>query len=265
MYDFTYHRPASVDEAVKLMKDNEEAVLMSGGMTLIPTMKQRLAMPSDVVELSGLVNDGISQDGGKIIVAAGTCHADVADSSLVREMVPALAALAGDIGDPHVRNRGTIGGSIANNDPAADYPAGLIALDASVVTNERRVGAEAFFTGMFETALEHGEIVTSVEFRQPTRAAYAKFDNPASRYAIVGVFVADFGDEVRVAVTGAGPCVFRHEAMEQALSGAFDPSALYDVAVDGSDFNEDIHASAEYRAHLVGVMARRAVQAAISG
>jgi carbon-monoxide dehydrogenase medium subunit len=265
MYDFNYHRPSNLDDAVKLMRENEDGVLMSGGMTLIPTMKQRLAMPSDIIDLTGLRNRGIARDGSIVVIGAGTCHADVAQSSVVRETIPALAELAGGIGDPHVRNRGTIGGSIANNDPAADYPAGLVGLDATVVTNERRIAAQDFFAGMFETALEHGEIVTGVEFKVPVRAAYAKFDNPASRYAIVGVFVADFGGDVRVAVTGAGPCVFRHSAMEKALVGSFSAATVANVETDGADFNEDIHASADYRTHLVGVMARRAVDAAVSG
>ena len=262
MYDFTYHRPASLEEAERLMHANEDAVLMSGGMTLIPTLKQRLAMPSDVVDLSTIANSAISVSGGKISVGAGATHAEVAGSEAVKAAIPALAALAGHIGDPHVRHRGTLGGSIANNDPAADYPAALVALKARVETNQRSLTVEDFFTGMFETALEHGEIVTDVVFEVPKRAAYEKFPNPASRYAIAGVFVTEFDDGVRVAVTGAGPEVFRHSAMEEALNGAFEHSALDGIVVEAGGLNEDIHASAEYRGHLVGVMARRAVEAA---
>lgn len=263
MYDFTYHRPASVAEAVKLLKKSPEAKLLAGGMTLIPTMKQRLAQPSDIIDLSGLGLSGIAAAGRTITIKAGTTHAEVAASKAVKKTIPALAHLAEHIGDPHVRNRGTIGGSIANNDPAADYPAALVALNALVNTNRRKIAAEKFFKGMFETALTDDEIVTEVEFQVPKRAAYAKFPNPASRYAIVGVFVADFGKgDLRVAVTGAGEKVFRVAAMEQALAKDFRPEAIAGVTVPSSDLNSDIHASAEYRAHLVGVMAKRAVAAA---
>ncbi len=262
MYDFTYHRPESLEEAVSLIGQSEDGVYMSGGMTLIAALKQRLAAPTDVIDLSGLGNRAISVGDGTITIGAGATHAEVAENADIGKAIPALAALAAGIGDPHVRHRGTIGGSIANNDPAADYPAALVGLKATVVTNTRRLAADKFFTGMFETALERGEIVTAVEFAVPRRAAYAKFPNPASRYAMVGVFVADHGDEVRVAVTGAGPGVFRHRAMETALSAEFTPEAIADIATDAGDLNEDIHASADYRAHLVGVMARRAVAAA---
>lgn len=262
MYDFAYHRPTSLAEAVELIGKSEDGQLMSGGMTLVPTMKQRLANPSDIIDLSGLGNSGIEVMASQVTIAAGTSHAEVAGDKALKTAIPALAALAGGIGDPHVRNKGTIGGSIANNDPAADYPAALVGLGAAVITSKRKIPGEDFFTGLFETALDRGEIVTAVAFPIPERAGYAKFPNPASRYAMVGVFVADFGDEVRVAVTGAGSCVFRHAAMEQALKGDFSPQAAAAVNTSAEGLNDDMHASAEYRAHLVGIMARRAVAAA---
>jgi carbon-monoxide dehydrogenase medium subunit len=262
MYDFAYHRPTTLADAVKLISEAEDGQLLSGGMTLVPTMKQRLASPSDIIDLSGLNNSGIEVMAAKVRVKAGTAHAEVTSNADLRTAIPALAALAGGIGDAHVRNRGTIGGSIANNDPAADYPAALVALDATVVTSKREIAAEKFFTGLFETALARDEIVTAVEFAIPERAGYAKFPNPASRYAMVGVFVADFGKEVRVAVTGAGPCVFRQTAMEKALKADFSPAAAAGVKTSASGLNDDMHASADYRAHLVGVMASRAVAAA---
>ncbi|MGI9333123.1 MAG: FAD binding domain-containing protein, partial [Gammaproteobacteria bacterium] len=234
-----------------------------GGQTLIPTFKQRLARPSHVIDINGIAElAGISRRGGDIVVGATTCHADVASSSEVRTAIPALAALASHIGDPQVRNRGTIGGSIANADPAADYPAAVLALDATVHTNKRSIGADDFFVGLFETALEEREIITRVSFPVPHKAAYSKFPNPASRYAIVGVMVAQTDAGVRVAVTGAGASAFRVTEMENALASNFSAGAIEDIAVSPNDLNEDIHASAEYRAHLVNVMARRAVAAA---
>jgi aerobic carbon-monoxide dehydrogenase medium subunit len=262
MQDFNYHRPTSLDDAVKLLKDSPEAKLLSGGMTVIPTMKQRLASPSDIIDLTGLGLSGIEVKGDTVTVKACTTHAEVAGSGDIRKAIAALAGLAAHIGDPHVRNRGTIGGSVANNDPAADYPAALVALKATVVTNRREIAAEEFFTGMVETALGDDEIVTAVRFQVPKRAAYAKFPNPASLYAMVGVFVADFGGEVRVAVTGAGDSVFRVPDMEQALAGDFRPEAVAGITVPAERCLSDMHASAEYRAHLVTVMARRAVAAA---
>ncbi len=262
MYDFTYHRPTKIADAVKLIKKAKDGKLLSGGMTLVPTMKQRLASPSDIIDLSGLKNSGIKVMKSKVTVAAGTTHAEVAASKDLAKAIPALCHLAGGIGDPHVRNKGTIGGSIANNDPAADYPSALVALNATVVTSKRKISADKFFKGMFETALSRDEIVTAVEFPVPKRAGYAKFPNPASRYAMVGVFVADHGKEVRVAVTGAGPCVFRHGAMEKALKANFSADAVAGVKTAAKDLNTDMHASADYRAHLVGVMAKRAVAAA---
>jgi carbon-monoxide dehydrogenase medium subunit len=263
MYDFNYHRPKSLADAAKLLGGSDEAKLVAGGMTLIPTLKQRLARPSDLVDLAGVGElKGIKREGNTIVIGAMTPHADVADSAEVKKAIPALAALADGIGDPQVRNRGTIGGSIANADPAADYPAGVVGLGATIVTNKRKIAADDFFTGLFETALEAGEIVTAVGFPIPEKAAYMKFPNPASRYAIVGVFVAKTTGGVRVAVTGAGPSVFRLKDAEAALAKSFAPAALDGIKVPADDLNSDIHASSEYRAHLVGVMAKRAVQAA---
>jgi carbon-monoxide dehydrogenase medium subunit len=261
MYEFNYHKPASLADAATLL-GGEEAKLVAGGMTLIPTLKQRLAKPSDLVDLAAIGGlKGITEEGGGVTIGAMTRHAEVNRSAVVRRVVPALAALAGMIGDPAVRNRGTIGGSIANNDPAADYPAAVVALGATVVTTKREIPGGDFFTGMFETALAQDEIVTAVKFPAAQAAAYQKFKNPASRYAIVGVFVARTGGGVRVAVTGAGPCVFRVPAMEAALAASFTPDAIKDIAIPEDGLNSDIHASAEYRAHLVNVMARRAVAA----
>jgi len=262
MYDFDYHRPAKLAEAEKIIAKKKEGVLLSGGMTLIATMKQGLAAPSDVVDLSGLNNVGIKVAKTKVMIKAGTTHAEVARNGELKKAIPALAALAGGIGDPQVRHKGTLGGSIANNDPAADYPAALMALNATVITNKRSIDADKYFKGMFETALRRGEIVVAVDFPIPEKCGYAKFANPASRYAIVGVFVADHGKNVRVGVTGAGPGVFRQKAMERALTKDFSVDAIDGIATKADDLNEDIHASPEYRAHLVGVMAKRAIKAA---
>jgi aerobic carbon-monoxide dehydrogenase medium subunit len=264
MYEFNYHKPASLDEIAQLLGANEEAKLVAGGMTLIPTLKQRLARPSDLVDLAAIAAlRGITDAGDAIVVGAMTRHGEVHNLPLVKQGIPALAAMAGMIGDPAVRNRGTIGGSIANNDPAADYPAALVALGATVHTTKREIPDEQFFSGMFETALEPDEIVTSVRFPKTRTANYQKFRNPASRYAIVGVFVARTPAGVRVAVTGAGPSVFRVSEMEAALARSFTPDAIKDIAIPDDNLNSDIHASAEYRAHLVGVMARRAVAACV--
>jgi carbon-monoxide dehydrogenase medium subunit len=262
MYEFDYHRPASLDDAARFLGSHGEAKLVAGGMTLIPTLKQRLARPSDLVDLGAIGGlKGIGEEGDTLVIGAMTRHAEVQRSALVKRAIPALSALAGLIGDPAVRNRGTIGGSIANNDPAADYPAAIVGLNATVRTNKRDIAADQFFTGMFETALAPDEIVTQVRFPKPQAAAYQKFKNPASRYAIVGVFVARTGGGVRVAVTGAGPCVFRLPAMEAALARSFTADAIKDIQIPQDGLNSDIHASAEYRAHLVNVMARRAVAA----
>jgi carbon-monoxide dehydrogenase medium subunit len=260
MYEFNYHRPTSLDEIANLLSANEEAKLVAGGMTLVPTLKQRLAKPSDLVDLAAIpALRGITDASDALVIGAMTRHGEVHNSPVVKQAIPGLAAMAGLIGDPAVRNRGTIGGSISNNDPAADYPAALVALGATVHTTKREIAAEQFFTGMFETALEPTEIVTAVRFPKPQAACYQKFRNPASRYAIVGVFVARTGSGIRVAVTGAGPSVFRVPEMETALAKSFTPDAIKDITIPDDGLNADIHASAEYRAHLVGVMARRAV------
>jgi carbon-monoxide dehydrogenase medium subunit len=263
MYEFDYRRPGTLADALDAQRVAADGTFLAGGQTLLPTLKQRLASPSDLIDLSGIAElQGIVIDGDAVVISAMTRHADVAASSDVQRKIPALAALAGDIGDRQVRNRGTIGGSIANNDPAADYPAACLALGVTIVTNSREIAADDFFTGLFETALDDGELVTAVRFPAPDKAAYVKFKNPASRYAIVGVFVAAVGDGVRVAVTGAGAGgVFRVPEMESALAANFTASALEGIAIPPDDLNSDIHASAEYRAHLVGVMARRAVAA----
>src|SRR5437764_14498748 len=232
MYEFNYHKPTSLDEVANLLSANEEAKLVAGGMTLVPTLKLRLAKPSDLVDLAALSRlKGITEEGDSVVIGAMTRHADVNRSPVVQQAIPALAAMAGMIGDPAVRNRGTIGGSIANNDPAADYPAAVVALNATVRTNKREIPADQFFTGMFEPALQPGEIPTAVRFPTVPQANYQKFLTPASRYAIVGVFVAKTSAGVRVAVTGAGPSVFRVTAMETALAANFTPDAIKDIAI----------------------------------
>jgi aerobic carbon-monoxide dehydrogenase medium subunit len=262
MYEFEYSRATSLDDAASRLGSDEDARLVSGGMTLLPTLKLRLAKPSQLIDLAGLPElKGIREEGDAVVIGAMTRHGDVHRSDVVKRAIPALAQMAGMIGDPAVRNRGTIGGSIANNDPAADYPAAIVALNATVRTNKREIAADDFFTGLFETALQSGEIVTAVRFPKVAQANYQKFRNPASRYAIVGVFVAKTPSGVRVAVTGAGPCVFRISEMEAALGGNFTADAIKDIQIPADGLNTDIHASAEYRAHLVNVMARRAVVA----
>ena len=243
-----------------MFKASEEPRYLAGGMTLLPTMKQRLAAPDVLIDLNGIASlKGIEQHGEHLIVGAMTTHAQVAASRLVQSQLPALAELASVIGDPQVRNRGTLGGSVANADPAADYPAAVLGLNATIQTNKRTLTAEEFFTDIFETALDEDELITCISFPIPEKAAYTKFPNPASGYAIVGVFVAVDKGEIRVAVTGAGGKVFRSDALELALENEFHSDSLKDVSIDPAGFNEDIHASAEYRAHLVGVMARRSV------
>lgn len=262
MYRFTYHQPADLDEAVQIAASSEDGSYLSGGMTLLPTMKFRLASPSDLIDLGAVeALRGIADEGGRLRVGAASTHAEVAASALVTERLPALAALAGRIGDPAVRNRGTIGGSIANADPAADYPAALLALDAEVVTNRRTIAAADFFTGFFSTALDPGELVTAVRFAVPAQAAYQKAPNPASRFALVGVFVARHADGARVAVTGAGQFATRYPAFEAALDASFTPAAAAGVTVDEAGLMTDLHASVAYRAHLISVMAKRAVAA----
>ena len=265
MYEFNYQKAGSVADAAAMLSKHPEARLLAGGQTLIAAMKLRLASPSDVVDLSGVKElSGIKVEGGGITVGAMTTHAAVATSKDVMKAIPALARLAGSIGDRMVRNMGTLGGSVANNDPAADYPAAVVGLGATILTNKRKIGAGEFFKGMFETALQAGEIITSISFPIPKRAGYMKFKNPASRYAIVGVFVAETAGGVRVAVTGAGPSVFRVPEMEKALASKFSADAVANVKVAAAGLNSDLHASAEYRAHLVTVMAKRAVAQALS-
>ena len=266
MYEFNYQKAASVADAAAKLGAGEDARLLAGGQTLVAAMKLRLAAPTDVIDLGGIAElRGIESDKNGITVGAMTTHAEVASSPDVGKQISALAELAESIGDPMVRNMGTIGGSIANNDPAADYPAALLGLGAAVKTNQREITADEFFTGMFMTALEPGEIIVSVRFPKPKRAAYMKFSNPASRYAIVGVFVAQTDHGVRVAVTGAGACVFRVPEMEKALSAKFSPDAVAGISVASDELNSDLHASAGYRAHLITVMAKRAVEKAVAG
>ena len=261
MYAFEYHRPQSVADAAKLLASNSEAKLLAGGHTLVPTMKMRLASPKAIIDLSRVAElRGIDKKGNALVIGAMTTHAEVADSAVVRSAIAGLADLAHVIGDPHVRHRGTIGGSVANNDPAADYPAALLALNASIGTNKREIKADDFFKGLFTTALQDGEIITRISFPIPGKFGYEKFRNPASRYALVGVAVAQTGSSARVAVTGAGrDGAFRHTAMEAALGKGWSAQALSGITTDAGKMMSDIHADAAYRAHLVGVMARRAV------
>jgi len=264
MYEFKYHRPSTVRQAAGLLAKNEDAKLIAGGHTLLPVMKQRLAAPPHLVDLSHIEGiDGIELKGRNLVIGALAKHADVASSATVGEAIPALAELAGLIGDPAVRHKGTIGGSLANNDPTADYPAAVMAMGATIVTNKRKLKPEDFFQGLFTTALEADEIITKVSFPLPKKAAYQKFRNQASRYALVGVFVARLPSGVRVTVTGAGQDgVFRVEAFEEALKKRFSPKALDGIDVSPDGLNSDLHGSAEYRAHLIGVLAKRAVDAA---
>lgn len=263
MRDFEYHAPKTLDAALSLIKSKDDGKIIAGGMTLLPTLKQRLAAPSDLIDLAA-INEmkGVCRDGNEIVIGAMTCHADVAANADVKASIPALAHLASVIGDPAVRHRGTIGGSIANADPAADYPGAVVGLNATIVTSKRRIAADDFFVDLFETALERDEIITSVRFPIPDRAAYQKFRHPASGYAVVGVMVAKFGDKVRVGVTGAAGSAFRASDFEAALEKNFSADAIANVAMSPDGLLSDIHCTNEYRAHLVGVMARRAVAAA---
>ena len=262
MYRFRHHRPTTIDEATTIFGDSDDPSYLSGGMTLIPTMKQRLASPTDLIDLSRVAGlSGIERRGDRIHVGAFCRHGEVAQSDDVARAIPALAFLAAQIGDNQVRNRGTLGGSVANSDPAADYPAAVVALGATVLTSKRRIAGDVFFQDLFETALEPGELVTAIEFPMPLRAAYRKFPNPASRYAVVGVMVAEFAEGIRVGVTGAGPCAFRAPALEEVLNRSLSVRALDSIDIPDAGFNSDLHASAEYRAHLVKVLAKRAVQA----
>lgn len=262
MYEFNYHRPATLVEAKKIHSSAEDGQYMAGGQTLLPTLKHRLAQPSDLIDLGAIPDlDFIIIEADAILIGARTLHADVAASAEVRAAIPALANLVSSIGDPQVRNCGTLGGAIANNDPASDYPAAILGLGATVITEHRDISGDNFFTDMFETALEDGELIKAVRFPKPRKASYAKFSNPASRYAIVGVFAAETDSGVRIAVTGAGSCVFRASAMETALGQTLSSSIDLPV-ISPEGLNSDMHASAEYRAHLVSVMTARAIKAA---
>ena len=260
MYPFTYQRAAGLAEAVAGLKADPQAKVLAGGMTLLPSMKHRLAMPSSLIDIARLPElQGIRRDGQGLIVGAASRHGAIATDAIVIAALPALATLAGLIGDPQVRARGTLGGAIANNDPAADYPAAVLACRAQIATDRRSIDADDYFQGMFTTALEPDEIVTAVRFDCPRRAAYAKFAHAASGYAMTGVFVAQFDDTVRVAVTGAGPCVFRWAAAEAALATDFSCAAVQSLTLPANGLNADQHAPAEYRAHLAQLMTLRAV------
>jgi len=259
MYDFNFQSASSIDDAAARLSAADDGTVMAGGQTLIPVLKQRLAKPSDVISLAGAGLSGITNSGDSVTIGAMTTHAEVAAST---DVPAVLRSVAEGIGDAQVRNRGTLGGSLANNDPAADYPAAALGLGATITTNQRDIAADDFFTGMFETALNDGEIIKSVTFPNATKAAYAKFPNPASRFALVGVFVAQAADGVRVAVTGATDHAHRGPRLEKALSDNWSPDALDGVTLPIEGMNSDIHGSAEYRAHLVKVMAKRAVAAA---
>jgi carbon-monoxide dehydrogenase medium subunit len=260
MYDFAYHKPASIAEAVKILAADPDAKPLAGGHTLLPALKHRLNRPSALVDLSGIAElKGIRREGDSIVIGAMTRHVEVATSATIAAAIPALARMAGTIGDTQVRNRGTMGGSLANNDPAADYPAAVLALGGTLVTDRRQIAADEFFQGMFTTALEPGELLVAIRLPVPAKCGYAKMKNPASRYSMAGVFVAKGPAWVRVAVNGAGPGVFRVAAMEQALAANWSPEAVAGISIPADGLNSDIHASAEYRAHLVTVMAKRAV------
>ncbi len=261
MYPTKYHKPASIADAVSALSGGDDAMVLAGGQTLLATMKQHLASPSDLVDIRGIDGlSGVSANGDTLTIGAATTHAEVAGNGDVAKLCPALADLASGIGDPAVRNMGTIGGSIANNDPAADYPAALLALNATIVTNTREIAADDYFQGLFTTALDEGEIITAVRISAPSNAAYAKFAQPASRFALVGVFVANGAGGARVAVTGAGEDgVFRHAGMEAALASNWSADALDGIAVSDDGLMSDIHGAADYRASLISVMAKRAV------
>lgn len=264
MYSFEYSKAASAQDAADVLKQDEDAKVLAGGMTFIPTLKARLAMPTQVIDLNGIAElSGITVTADTVRIGATTRHAAVAADAQVKQAIPALSYLAGNIGDPMVRNRGTIGGSVANADPAACYPSAILGLGATVHTNQRDIEGDGFFTGMFETALEEGELITAVTFKRTQTAAYIKFPNPASRYAMVGVFASKGAEGVRVGVTGAAPSAFRFTAAEAALNGSFSPDALSGITIDADGLNSDMHASAQYRASLVITMTKRAVAACL--
>jgi aerobic carbon-monoxide dehydrogenase medium subunit len=261
MYAFAYERPASVADALAKIAAGGQA--LAGGQTLIASLKQRLAQPETLVDLGGVTEmSGIRKDGNTLVIGAMTRHETVANSADVKATIPGLAALAGNIGDRQVRAMGTMGGSVANNDPAACYPSAVLGLGATVETNRRKIAADDFFQGMYTTALEDGELITAIHFPAPQKAAYAKFRQPASRFALVGVFVAQTADGVRVAITGAGNGVFRHAGLEEALNKSFTPEAVEGVAIDAGELNGDLHASAAFRAQLVKVQTQKAVKEA---
>jgi len=263
MENFNYHRPANVKAAAALMKKSKDGKLLAGGHTLLPTMKQGLATPKDVIDLSGIKGfGGIKVSAGAVVIGAGTTHQEVTTSAAIKKAIPALAQMAGKIGGVHVRHKGTIGGSIANNDPSADYPSACLGLGATIITDKRKIDADKFFTGMFETALKKDEIITAISFPIPKKASHQKFPNPASRYAMVGVFVSQSAKGVRVGVTGAAPCVFRAKDIEAALAKDFSAKAAAGVKVSAKGLLSDMHATADYRAHLISVLAGRAVAAA---
>ena len=265
MYQFNYHKPANLTDAVSIFQSSDDPMYLSGGMTLIPTMKQRLASPTDLIDLSGISElTGIKVSDAVVSIGGFTRHNVVGDPVEIAARLPVICELVGQIGDNQVRNRGTMGGSVANSDPAADYPAAVVGLGATVVTQEREISGDDFFKDLFETELNPGEIITRIDFPVAQRAAYCKFPNPASRYAVVGVLVAEFSDGVRVGVTGAGPCAFRATGIENVLNAELHPSAINSVEVPEAGFNSDLHASPEYRAHLVKIMAKRATEALLA-
>jgi aerobic carbon-monoxide dehydrogenase medium subunit len=265
MHAFQYHRPTTSKDALALAQQKSEGRYLAGGQSLVQAMKLRLSSPSDLIDLGNIRElTGIKVSGNAVEIGAMTRHAEVAASPEVKRAAPSLAAMVGLIGDRQVRHMGTIGGSLANSDPAADYPAAVLALNATITTNKRKIAADQFFKSLYETALEPSELITSVAFQIPKRGAYQKFRNPASRFALVGVYVADFGSgNVRVGVTGAGPCAFRQSEMERTLSAKFAPEAVANIKVKPDGLNNDLHASPEYRAHLITVMCKRAVEQAL--
>jgi len=265
MHAFEYHRPSSTKDALALAAQKSEGKFLAGGQSLVQAMKLRLSSPTDLIDLGTIKGlAGIKVSGSAVEIGAMTRHAEVTASAEVRKAIPSLAALAELIGDRQVRHLGTMGGSLANSDPAADYPAAVLALNATIITNKRKIAADSFFKGLYETALEPTELITAVSFQIPKRGAYMKFRNPASRFALVGVFVADFGSgNVRVGVTGAGACAFRQTEMEKALAAKFAPESVANIKVKPDGLNNDLHASPEYRAHLITVMAKRAVEQAL--
>ena len=260
MHTFSYVKATSLKHAGELLAANADAKLLAGGMTLIPTMKARLAQPSHLIDIAGIAElSGIEAKDGKLTIGAATKHVEVAKSAVVKKAIPALAYLASQIGDPQVRNCGTIGGSLANNDPAADYPSAALSLGATIVTTKREIAADDFFQGMFATALGANEVVVKIVFPVPAKAAYEKFPHPASGYAMAGSFVTQNGKDVRVAITGAGPGVFRWKEAEAALSKKLATASVEGLSVDATDLNEDMHGTKEYRANLAKVMTKRAV------